>query len=66
MTGGLMSALRTIVALLAAGFADLLALLSLLAVGVGCWWLHPAAGLIVPGLLVFLSLGLSRLLGGRN
>lgn len=33
-----------------------LATLSFCAIAAGCWLLHPAAGLIVPGLIVFGSL----------
>ena len=36
-----------------------LAVLSLALVGVGCWLAYPPAGLIVPGLLVWLDLALT-------
>ena len=40
---------------------DLAFLIGLGAVAVGCWWLHPAAGLIVPGGLLLAVVVFGRL-----
>ena len=44
--------------------ADVLVSLSLLSIGVGCWMAWPPLGLIVPGVIVFGCMAISRLRGG--
>ena len=46
---------------------DALCLAALVAIGTGCWWERPSAGLIVPGVIVFSCLAFTRVrAGGRN
>ncbi len=35
---------------------DVAAIAAMACIAVGCWWIHPAAGLIVPGALVLAGL----------
>jgi len=45
---------------------DALAVAALLGIGVGCWWISPAWGLIVPCAIVFGCQAIARLKGASD